>query len=453
VKEHLPKESETIAAKRAIRLAEKIQEAKKHLDIQSAWWAGLPFEILGLVFVFLINLYLVFPFFGTPAPNIPFSGPIIPLLARLIELTGTPLIYAIQIVNLAFFLLFPLSFYLLIKKLTGRKIAAFLSVLLVSLPIYPFTGTRINALFIGTDGPHIASFAVLPLALHGLLCFIREGGGKHLFIASLTAALIALISPFGFMTFMIFAGLTVFSEMLLGRGRLKFFRFLAILLFAGGLSSFWYNPAFFFWMVMGPMGEEIRLTITRLIPISFFAIPILASFGFLLFDRKPNLQPVFLASFYSIAFALTALAVKGGFFPSNPSRYAPELGISLAFLISIALIKLADFLRFTSVTKVSPLFDVHKGTLVNSLMGIVFLVLVLFILISRDSLISLGENDNVLGLWTGVAKGDLWVARENFMGIWGILGITITLISFLILGYFVRPSLRVSIRKEKNAKV
>ncbi len=446
MKEHLPKESETIAAKRAIRIAEKIQEAKKHLKIQPLWWAALPFEILGLVFVFLINLYLVLPFFGTPAPNIPFSGPVIPLLARLIELTGTPLTYAIQIVNLGFFLLFPLSFYLLIKKLTGRKIAAFLSVLLVSLPAYPFAGTRINALFVGTDGPHMASFAMLPLALFGLLCFIREGGAKHLFIASLTAALMALISPFGFMTFLIFAGLTVFSEMLLGKGRLKFFRFLAVMLFAGGLNSFWYNPAFFFWMIMGPMGEEIRLTIARLIPISFFAIPLLASFGFLLFDRKPDLQPIFLASFYSIAFALTALAIRGGFFPSHPSRYAPELGISLSFLISIALIKLADYLRFTNVSKLSPGLNLHKGGVVNSLIGVVFFVLILFTVLSRDSLIPSGEN-NILGTWTGVAKGDIWIARESFTGIWGILGISITVISFLILGFLARPLLGINTGK------
>ena len=418
--EQVPQEDETIAAKRAFRLAEKIRSAREGLVGKKAWWNNGPMEILVLVILLSLNFYLVQSFFGTTAPDISYSGPIIPLMGKLIELTGIPLSYSFQIVHAVFFLMFPVTFFIFVRSLTDRKLIAFLAVLIASLPFNPFGLTRIWGMFLGGDGPHLASLTLIPLALYGLLAFLRKGGLINLFLASITSCFIALTSPFGFLTYALLASLTAFSEMLLGKGRLKAMRFLVALFFAGAFSSFWYNPAFFYWMISGPMGVDVRLMISKMIPISLFAIPILGAFGFLLFDRKPNLQPVFLASFYTIAFLLIFVA-GGGIFPSHPSRYTAELGISLSFLLSVAIVRATDYLRFHEIAWFS---NTSKSLLANGILLGTGIFLILGIVLGRQGIVR--AEDSVLGVWTGVDKGEIWVSKENFGGFGAFFGYSIT---------------------------
>jgi hypothetical protein len=435
----IPKESETIAARRKTRIAEKLRIGNG-VSGKRAWWSNGPLELLIIAFIFLLNFYLVLPFFGTSAVQTSFSGPVVPVLAKLIELFGVTTPYAYQIINIAFFVTFPLTFYMFVKRISDRKLIALFASLIASLPFYPFATTRIQQSLIGVEQPHIASLTLIPLALYGLMPFLHNGGLKNLFIAAVSSSLVALTSPFGFFTYLIFAGITTFSEILLGRGRLKMARFTVVLLIAGGLSSFWYNPAFFIWMIISPMGEDIRFTLKQLIPMSIFSLPVLATFGYLLFDRKPNLQPVFLASFYSIAFAMILIA-GGGFVPSHPSRYIPELGLSLALLISIAATKLAEFIKFSQKFAIK-----YREKLSTAFLILFFLSLVGGIIIGRRSL--LVKNDAVLGIWDDVNKGEIWVAKEKFRGGWTYLGYSITSTSLLGL-IFMGIGARYSKKKEK----
>ncbi|OGM27027.1 hypothetical protein A3D00_01990 [Candidatus Woesebacteria bacterium RIFCSPHIGHO2_02_FULL_38_9] len=419
--EEVPKESQTIAAVRSARLAEKISLTKSGFNITRAWWNNTISEALGLIAVLFLNLYLVYPFFGTASPDVVFSGPVVPLIAKVIEYFGVPLQYSMQIVNIIFFLLFPFSFYFFVKKITGRKLISMLSVLMVSLPFYPFGEVRAKAALLGIESSHMATLAIIPLALYGLLNFARDGKILDLVIASISAGVVALISPFGFLTFSILAAVTAFSEVLLGRGRLKLIRLIAVLVFAGGLNSFWYNPVFFYWMITGPIGEDVRLMISRLIPISFFMLPIFGSFGFLFFDRKPDLQSLFMASFFTIAFATIVIA-GGGFFPENPSRYAPEFGISLAFLLGVVVVKFTDYLKSSKGRLFAHFFIVLS--ILFSFVAIIF---------GRDNLIK--TQTNVLGMWTGVEKGEIWIAKDKFRGASQVLGYVITVISLSTLAF------------------
>lgn len=429
-KERIPTEAETIAVKRAVRLAEKLRRARESITMGSAWWGGAVFEVVALVLISFLNIYLVLPFFGTSSVDTFFSGPIVPLLAKFIELFGPPLSYSIQIVNIFFFLIFPISLYFFVRFITGRKLAALLAVLFSSLPFYPFGHVRVYASLLGNDTAHIASLSIVPIALLGLISFIHNGGGTNLVIASISSAMVALISPFGFMVYGIFAGISAFSEVLLGRGRLKLFRLFSVFLIAGGLCSFWYNPAFFFWMIIGPMGVDVRHMISRLIPVSFFSLPALGAFGYLLFDRKPNLQPLFLASFFTIAFAMIGLA-GGGIFPSHPGRYMSEFGISLSFLLSVVIVYLADYLKFTQNPK---LVKYKKGYLVNTGLAALVFLLTSLTVIGKYKLV---QERQVLGIWEGVGKGDIWEAKEAFGGALTVLGYTISGITLFGLGALV----------------
>jgi len=428
MKEEIPKETEKIAARRAARAIEKVKKARARRMLTPAWWTKGPLEILLIVSLFILNFYLIYPVFGTEAAETSFSGPVIPLLAKIIELFNVPFTYALQYSVIFFFALFPVSLYLFIRKVGGRKLAALIAILFATLPVYPFAFSRVSAAFFGEDAPHIASLSLIPLALLAQIRFLRDGKFENLLLAAIFVSLVVLTSPFGFFVLAIFATITTFSEMLLGRGRLKVFRFFVILAVSAGLSSFWYNPQFTMSLVFGPVGEEVRLTVTKLIPISMFLVPVLAAFGFLLFDRRPELQPVFLASFYTIAFAVIVLA-GGGFFPSHPSRYLPEFGISLAFLGGIAVVRFTDFIKFSEKFKFAKL---SKPIFGNAITAGVVLALIAIILVGRAR-VDLGQRD-VLGLWTDVSRGRIWLEREQFTGAPAVFGYSITGVTLVTLG-------------------
>ena len=431
----IPKESETIASKRSKRLAEKIGRSGVSGVVFRSWKNNRFTETFAVVILLIVNLYSIYPFFGTSASDAFFSGPVIPILAKaFVILSGHSFSNSVQIINIVFFLGFPISLYLFIRSITDRKLISVLAVSIASLTTYPFAETRISTSLLGVDAAHIASLTIIPIALIGLLNFVKRGGVNNLMIAVVFAALVALTSPFGFLTYAIFAGIISFSELLLGGGRLKLARFLTILIVSGGLTSFWYNPSFFFWMIIGPLGENIRFTVSKLFPITFFTLPLLGAFGYLMFDRKPTLQPLFIASFFSITYAIISLA-GGGIFPSHPSRYVPEFGVSMSLILSIVIVKLSDFI------KLDERISLAKTT--RSVFSNTFLVLVFFLLgfsiVSERSKFEIEKKD-VLGVWDEVEKGEIWESREKFSGGHSVWGYSVTGLTIIGLGVLVRNS-------------
>jgi hypothetical protein len=429
--EELPKENEKISVIRAARVSEKIRQARIELSIKKAWWSNGPLEDAVILLVLSLNFYLIFPLIGTNAPAVSFSGPVAPLLANMVSyLTKTPFYYSLQIVYIIFFLAFPVALYFFIKILTERKLIAFFACIFSSLPIYMLGMARITGMFFTQDGPHVMSLTVVPVALYFLLNFLKGGMVRDLIFASLSAALIALISPFGFMTYLIFAGILAFSEVLLGLGRTKIGKFILVLILAGALCAFWYNPSFFGWMILGPMGEDVRSTVSKLFPISLFVLPVLGTFGYLLFDRKPNLQPIFVASFCTIAFFIITVA-GGNLMPSSPARYRTELGISVSFFAAYLLVYLIEFIKFKVIkAKIANGFGTFLAGSLNPILSVLFLATGILI---RDSMIY--NNTMVLGIWTDVQKGDIWVARDGFMGYHAYIGYAITFLGIVALIY------------------
>ena len=411
--EQVPKETETIAVKRTVRITKKLLDAKGTFGTATAWWTNEAVEILGLGGIVLLNLYLVLPFFKVSIPETSYSGPIIPFVAKIFSIFGINFSDSVHVVALVSFLLFPLSMYVFVRLLTDRKMSAFLAVLIASLPFFPFAKTRIVSGFLSQDTPHVVTLTLIPLAVYGLLAFIKEGGIRNLVLSAFVGALVSLSSPFSFTTFLMFSAIGCFSEMLLGQGRLKFMRFLIVLIFAAGLNSFWYNPAFFNWMITGPMGEEIRLTLGRLIPMSMFVAPILGVFGFLLFDRKPSLQPMFLAVFFTIAFALVVIA-GGGFMPSHPTRYTSEFGMSLALLLGLGVLRLSEYLRL------------QKKTISSLILLGTFALVGIGIIVGRPQIES---YTSVLGIFSEVNRGEIWEARDKFSGLSSLVGYVITFVT------------------------
>ena len=424
--ENVPKETERIANKRNIRIAERLKAARAGIASKRAWWSDGPSEILGLVFIFAVNFIIILPFFGKASPEVSFSGPIVPLLSKAVTLFGVPFAYAVQIINISFFLLFPITFYHFVKTASGRKFPGFLAACLASLPVALFAKTRVDYGISGVDPAFIDSLSVLPLALLAILKFLKEGEMVNLILSSVTGAVIALISPFGFFIFLITSFITAFSEFLLGTGRLKILRLFSVYFFSWCLCSFWYNPVFSFWMLTGPMGADFRVMLGKLLPVSLFALPVLACLGYLLFDRKPELQPLFLALFYSIVFGIIVL-VKGGFMISSAERYLPVLGISLSFLFGIVFVRITE--NFAG--RARGIF--YDYGLKNIILAAVFLLLILSAYFNKGNLIP--SEADVLGVWDGVTKGSIWIMNDAFAVKYAFFGYIISLGGICFLAY------------------
>ena len=123
------------------------------------------------------------------------------------------------------------------------------------------------------------------------------------------------------------------------------------------------------------------------------------------------------------------MSVGGGFFPSHPSRYLSEFGISLAFLGGITLTRFMDFLKFNDKVKALKL---DKPIFVNGFMGGLAFALILAVVMGK-SRVELTKRE-VLGLWTDVNRGEIWLQREQFRGVPAYYGYSITGMTIISLG-------------------
>ncbi|MCJ7793217.1 MAG: hypothetical protein MUP45_04590 [Candidatus Marinimicrobia bacterium] len=415
-----PTKQETLAIKQEERIRRLHHLGNRLSEFAPQWWVGVG-ESLGLATIFLINFWLLFPFFGHEDKYNAFSAPVIPALVTLIE-KWVPFACGVRIWLLFFLIFFPLSFYYFVKEISERKLTALLASFLVILPIGVFLRSRVELGLLGEDGAHIASLTMMPLVCLLLLRFLRKGYFWSGILAAIGTVFVALTSPLGLMVLGVFMGVITFSEMLLGEGRLKFLRLLVVLFLVAGFSAFWYHPHFVLLTLQSSQGLLIKKTLFSLLPISFFVLPVLGVFGFLLFENQPQLQSMFIAFFLTIGFGLFSLGA--GISQPLPSRFLPAFGISLAFLLGVVTVGLADFLRTSTKLKRVGLLPVKRRFFSSLLIGFVFVTIILLILFSFRSFLQL-EQSQVLGL-TSEKKIGLWEIREQTDPFENILGGVIT---------------------------
>lgn len=430
MEEKTPGKNSTLLEIAASRLRKK-RFLERFLEIPAQNWVNLG-EGIFLAILLGINVWMLTPFFGQEDTSNYFSAPLIPVMAQVVS----PLLtysYGVRFWLLVFILALPFSFYLFVRDVSGRKLAAFIATLIVSLPVGIFLPVRINFGLFGGDGSHIASLTTIPLVCLLVRRFLRRGFFPAGVVSAIGFCLVALTSPLGLVVLLIFSGFLAFSEMLLGHGRLKLLRILVVLVMAGGFSAFWYNPKFILLTIESPGGQMLAETIINLIPISFFTVPILAVFGLLLFENRPQLQPLFLAFFLTIGFGL--ISFSSGLSFAYPSRFLPALGISLSFLGGVVFARLYDFLgRFkgNSIMRYSRLMTPFF------LLGIFSSLMMTFIIYGRGFE---GEEGEVLG-WADIKKAGIWEIREETDGMNNLLGLGISLLTLattIWLGKKVQP--------------
>lgn len=325
----------------------KLGKRFKDLNI----WRGSPvgkITFLGLLVVFIINLFICSAIF-TKNVTMAFSssvflGSIAGFLQRLNIIDKVHFFSTLSVICLSFS---PLAIYLFVRRVAYRhELTAFLATLFYVLPnpISPKGMPLIQALLNG-DGAHVVVFAFLPFSLLYYKAFLSSGIFVWGFLSILVTGAIMLTSPFAFLNLIIFLSILTVGEGFMGGFRVKFGRFLFVIISSFGLSYFWYYPSAITKIVVLESFRFAASYLWKIFPLLIPAIPIVGSISFLIFDRREKLQPFFLTVFLLIIYLLivnVSLSNATGIFMAD--RYLPEFIFAKSFTVALILGFAFDFL-------------------------------------------------------------------------------------------------------------
>lgn len=422
---HQPEEDKTLLAKREEKIKKINGNGKNRLvEFLRPWWVGIG-EGACLFILFCLSGWFLLPFLGEADSANYFSAPIIPVLAKLLG-SFVPYSYGVRIWLVVFQVLLPFSLYLFVREITGRKVMGFLSALIVILPIGIFLPTRLEMGIYASDGAHMASLTFIPLVSLLLLKFLRSGNLMACLWAAIGSTLVVLISPLGFGVLLTFMMVIVFSEMLLGQGRLKLLRLLMVLILTAGFSAFWYNPGHIILVLQSEQGRFMQKTLGNMIPISLFLVPILGTLGFLLFEDRAHLQPLFLAIFLVVVFALFSFGSE--LVNPSPGRFIPVLGLSLSYLLATVIFGIFEILRTSTLLNRFKINSKVRNIAANIFLITIVLAIGLCFLLGRS--VIMPEEIQVLGFSTSDSVG-IWEMRNRTSSVQIITGYAMTFITIV----------------------
>ncbi|MBU0618881.1 hypothetical protein KKD62_01445 [Patescibacteria group bacterium] len=422
-----PKKADTLAEKTEKRTKKLLGQRLTHV---SPHWLVSTGEILGLLIILAINFFLLLPFFGQEHQANGFSAPFIPLLAKLTSFV-MPYAHGVRFWLLICLMFLPISLYFFIREISRRRLAAFAATLIISLPVGVFLPLRTRLGLFMDDGGQAASLTIILFSCLFLLRFLKGGNFKMAAATSLTMSLVALTSPLGSFILVCCALAITFSEMLLNQGRLKLLRLLTVLVFTAGLSTFWYHPSFVLAIINSEQGRLLIKAFANLLPISFFLVPLLGALGFLLFENKPQLQPLFLALLLSTGFGLLALGT--GVQLSSASRFLIIFSVSLSFLSGIILTYVFDFFKTSTQFKKIKLLNRFQQQLSYISLGL-FLGLIILIITGSGRSFRASGDMRVLGLET-IKRTGVWEMRAKSGRTVSLVGSAISLFTAGLIVY------------------
>lgn len=317
-----------------------------HLTYNSLWHLGFPFYL--------------------------FYNPLLPyLISGIHAVSHIDFSYIYRLLVGIGYISAPLTLYLFVKYLTRRELPAVIAALAFStatnffafispgilddLKTYGFIPWKLIGLVVYGQGPHIIALALIPLASLFFLHTLKYPSLKYYIFTGILSALVALTHWPSFILLILMQLILLFSEILLGHTFRKFKTAFFCYLISYGFAAFWLNPSFLHssYSLGGP---EILSNWVKVIPISFVIVPVLITILFLIFDRRPRLQPFQVGFFWFLIPLIFIIAYNnyGKSLVPKPDFLAPELGLTgavlLGVLATIILIVIFRILR----TKVRP---------------------------------------------------------------------------------------------------
>ncbi|OQX50859.1 hypothetical protein B5M47_02870 [candidate division CPR3 bacterium 4484_211] len=299
-------------------------------------------DIFCLVFLVSFNVLWMRPFLSLSGNIGGVVAPVIPILSR-----AAAFFLPISEYRAAFFLVFigqllgVITFYFFLKELTARRLPGLMVGYFYSLPVKFLALDRLRHAWIEGDGAHVMAVGLFPLVCYFLLTFLKKGGMFFGLLASMSVAVVGLISPFALFNLVLFLLVIAFSELILGQAKFKLLRFLFVVSLAWGMAAFWYTPGFVYKILSAGQGRLVVSLLWRLVPISFFAVPIIFVFGYLIFESREGLQPIALTLGFFTIYLFVNLVEFLSYsdfrdFLLIPHRFLPEFGLCLSLLLGVA---------------------------------------------------------------------------------------------------------------------
>lgn len=314
-----------------------------------AWWKGgkinkMTFAMLA--FVFLLNLYFLFPLFGRDLSH-SFSSSMLQGIGNVIDMSGVihkrQFFSFLAIVSLS---LAPISYYLFVRKLVFRhETTALLSTLFYIIPnplssnALPFASAMLNG-----DGAHAVAFSAIPLLLLYMQAFVSTGTSAWSVMSAIGMAIVAIISPFAFFNLLIIGVTLTISDGFLGNLRIKIGRFLFLCVSAVCLTLFWYSPLVIIKISILTHVQFAMKKFWSVMPLFIPLVPVVGFLAFLVFDRREKLKPIFvgisLFAIYFLLYNMSRSLQSTGVFTAE--RYGIEQAFVGGFSIAILIIAVSE---------------------------------------------------------------------------------------------------------------
>ncbi len=255
----------------------------------------------------LISLYNIRDYFGTSFELGNFSTGFWSWVAgQIAGFVHTDSQVILSTIVLLCYALGPLTAYLFVYQLTERHLPAIITATLIQLPAFPFSGMppiQLSLALIDGDAAHVAALSFMPLAALAFLDYLRSKNITQILVFTAISAFMASLSFFSIYVLAIVMVFITISEVLIDQGRIKIRRALSCVGVVTLTAFLVYNISL--WNILTSQeGQNTIRVFLNFIPLSFFLLPILGIFFFLIFDRRPKLQPVFLSLSLTILFWL-----------------------------------------------------------------------------------------------------------------------------------------------------
>lgn len=333
-----------------MNLNHRLADGKGGGGFSSLHKIGYPLTFIIPLLIFGLSILTLVAYFGSSWETGSLSLVFLPLVGKLLIpiLSGEDnlLLSTIFLVGLA---IGPVSFYAYVYFLTKRHLPSLLTGLLTLLPIVPFSSSvpeRLVLALVEYDGAHILGLSLLPWIAILYHNYMRWGKNKWQIATVVMAVLLGLISFFSFLVLIVILFFISVSEALVSLGRVKLKRFVVTATLLMVVFVAIYNFALLD-MMRSEAGKVTLAVVWNLLPMTFFIVPILGTFAFLIFDRRPALQPLFLSLGFTVTFGMLHM-VRISFVETtifNQSRYAAEVSFVAAFLVGILMMWVFDLVR------------------------------------------------------------------------------------------------------------
>lgn len=315
----------------------------------------------------LLAWWQVFGYFGQQWDTGAFSTAFVPAVAGLVHsLTKIDEANIKSTIILFGYIVSPVTFYYFTYQLTRRHLTSLIVGLSTLLPLNIFSASASERLILalqGEDGAHILGLTFVPLAAASYLFFVRSGEKKYLLHVGLWEIVVSLMSFFAQFVLLFFYLFITLSEVLIAGGKLKFYRFGQLLILHLVISIVVYNLSI--WgIIISEQGQTTIAVLTNLLPLSFFIVPVVGTFAFLIFDRRPPLQPLFIAGGFTLIFGLLHW-VRISFVDVpilQQDRWAAEVSFATALLVGIVVTWIFDLVRAGKIIGKFPVLYQRRTT-------------------------------------------------------------------------------------------